>query len=443
MIEKYKLYYRTFLVLFWGAMCWGFVTEEILTPLDKLENAFFLLLDAILLVLGLCLTRTKKDVAVLLSFTAIAVLSTLILNHLSLMNFINGARDFFGLLFTIPILRFFLTGDRAQEFKAKFDKQLKIWMWIQAFCLVWQFIKYGATDHGGGSMGNGASGMVSMLLYLISYYLTVQNWDFNDYLGSLRRNKWNVILLLPTYLNETKISFVLLFLYFLLLYKPTRSSIIKFVYVIPVAIAVCAGVLNIYFKATGFDPEDVLSWEFVEDYFVGTDIDYNIEIALLIQDGHFDDDLDSYWMLDIQRFAKFPLISEPLSETSGGQLFGAGLGQFKGGTMVDETAFMRKYRWILQGSRPWTFTVWVQLGFAGLVWFFWMFITDCFCKVKYNFEIKRMYLFVGACLILTLIYNEAFRYFYFCFGFFYPVFAIRLFHPKDSDDPAQIENYDS
>ena len=434
MIEKYKLYYRTFLVLFWGAMCWGFVTEEWLTFLDKLENVFFLGMDVILLVLGLCLLRTKKDFIVLLSYTLLALFSTCVLNQLSVLTVFNGSRDFFGLLFMVPVLTFFLTGERADEFKAKFDRQLKIWLFIQAFCVTWQFVRHGANDWGGGSMGWGASGMVSMLIYLISYYLSVQNWDFDDYVGSLRRNKWNIILLYPTFLNETKISFVLLVMYFVLLYRPSRSAILKFVYVIPVIIGVGIGLINVYLNVTEQDADEVLTMDFIEDYFFGLELEANIELALMIQDGFFDDELDpdNPWILDIQRIAKLQLITEPLSKTEGGLMFGAGLGQFKGGTMVDQMPFMRTNKWLLQGSRPWLFTVFVQLGFAGLIWFFTVFAFDCYTGVRRTPELTRMYVFLTGCLLLMLVYNEALRYYYFCAAYFYLFFAIRRYKPSEA-----------
>lgn len=434
MLNKYNLYYRTFLVLFWGAMCWGFVTEEFLTFLAPLENAFFLLMDVVLLVLGLVLLRRKKDLAILLSFCAIALVSTVVVNRLSFFTLFNGSRDFFGIIFVVPILAFFLSGERASEFKASFDKQLRIWMFVQAFCLVWQIIRYGANDHGGGSMGYGASGMVSMLMYLVSYYLTIQNWDFNDYWGSFKRNKWNIILLLATYLNETKISFVLLVLYFLLLYRPSRNTILKLVYILPIIVVALIGIGNLYLRVTNQEADKVLTWEFFSDYLAGSDMDDKIELAYQIQDGYFDDELETAWILDIERLAKLQLIVDPLEKTNGGLLLGAGLGQFKGGTIVSETPFMRTNKWLLQGSRPWVFTIFVQLGFVGLIWFFSAFYFDCYHRVSRTSSLTRLYLFLTACMAFMLIYNEAFRYYYFCIVYFYLFFAIRLVKAPESKE---------
>lgn len=439
MLEKYKFCYRLFLGIFWGSMCWGFVTQEFLPFLIPLTKAFNALVEVAVLIFGLALLKDTKDKIVVVSFVLISFISTFLLNRLSMFSYLMGVRDFIGLIAVYPILRFFLTGENAQYFKANFDKQLRFWLWVQAFCLVWQFIRYGANDAGGGSMGYGASGMVSMLIYLISFYLSLQNWDFNDYFGSIRRNKWNLILLLPTYLNETKISFILLGLYFILLYKPTRSALVKFVYVIPVLIALGAGLITLYLRTTNQDSDYVLSWQFVNDYFNGDDIDELIEVALLIQDGYFDDDLEYenlVWVLDLPRVSKLKLVMEPLSKTPGGIWMGAGVGQLKGETTGAANEFSRKYKWLLQGTRPWSFTVIVQIGLIGMIWFLWSFISECFCGVNYNRRIKRLYIFIGICTFLMLIYNEAFRYCYFCIPFFYLIFAIRLYKPNENEQLA-------
>lgn len=444
MINKYNFYYRFFVILFWVSMCFNFVVEEFFVPLKSLEFAFSVFVQFAFALLGLLLLRNKHDILVIGAFLAITVLSTLIINGLPVKMFINGLRNFFALLFAIPVIRFFVTGPGAAEFKARFDKQLQIWLYIQAVCVMWQFFKYGANDAGGGSMGYGASGMVSMLIYLISYYLVVQKWDFDDFLGSLRRNYANVLLLLPTFFNETKISFVLLILYFLLLYKPSRSAILKVIYVVPVVIALGAGLIATYLHATGADADYVLSMDFVDAYFFGAEMDETIEIAMDVQDGYYDDGLEEgqVWLLDIARLAKFPLTIPELEKTPGGLVLGAGLGNLNGGKRMGESDFSRKNRWMLIGSRPWSFTLLVETGFCGIIWFFWMVISGFFCGFKYSFFSKRMYFYLGICIFLMLFYNEALWYVNFCIPFFYLGFAVRLVDKgRESSESSIKEAY--
>lgn len=430
MIDKYKLYTRTFFVLFWVAMCIAFVSEELIPPLASIRNHLMLGLDAVLLILGIILTRSKKDRIFIGTFLVIALISNFFLNRLPFTVFFNGLRDFFGLLFVIPVLRTFLTGPRAYQFRDQFDKQLKIWLLLQAICLVWQFLKYGANDHGGGTIGFGGSGMVSMLIYIVSYYLVIQRWDFNDYKTSLLKNKWYLLALIPTFLNETKVSFIMIVVYAILLYKPTKETLLKLIYVIPVLVLLGIGVMKLYVNTTNQEEDEVFSWEFITSYIKGDEgeIDYFVDLALLMQDGFFDDDLayeETAWAVDIQRMAKIVLVLEPLKKTGGGLIFGAGIGQFKGLTLTDMTPFMREYKWLLQGSRPWVFFMGVQLGLMGLIWFFLMFFSDTYFGYKSNGKIKRMGWLIFTAFAIMMFYNDAFRYYYFCMTFFYVVFAIR------------------
>lgn len=434
MIDKYKFYYRTFVVVFWIQMCYGFFCEELFPPLIPLRNILFLFLDIIFFILGICVIRTKKDVTVFLSFIFIGILSTIVVNRLSIICFFNGTREFLGLLFAAPIFNYFLNRHDSEEFKKRFDKQLKIFLYIQAFCLVWQFIRYGANDHGGGSLGNLQSGAISMLIYFVSFYLSLQNWDFNDYWASIKNNKWNIILLFPTFLNETKISFILLFLYFVLLYKPNKSTILKLFYIIPVTIGLFFVFGNLYLEATGQD-SDKFTIDYFYDYLYGEDLGDLVEIGLNVQDGLYDMTDTGTWTQDIPRFGKLALMFGAVDSTRGGSLFGAGLGQFKGGKMVDTTRFAKEYEWLLLGSRPWLFFVFIQLGFIGIVWFFAMIIAQLLKGKKMIFPGKKIIIYVSIALFFVLFYNDSLRFLDVCLVTYYIVYSIRrIYNVSDVDD---------
>lgn len=133
-IDKYKLVYRVFIVTFWVMWCWGFVSEQLIPPLDRLDSYQLVLTDGIIILLGLATLRNRGDVLVMASFYLMAFGSTILFNKLSMFDFLNGSRDFIGLLFMMPILRWFFTGEHAEDFTRKFDKQLLVWMYVQAFC---------------------------------------------------------------------------------------------------------------------------------------------------------------------------------------------------------------------------------------------------------------------------------------------------------------------
>lgn len=421
MLEKYKVYYRTLFAIFWVFMCFGFVSEELLPFLKSLKSPIFALADFSFLFLGIICLRRKSDLYIILSFVLVSVISTIIVNRLSLTTYINGSRDFFGLLFALPVVFFFLTGPHAKDFKKRFDKQLFIWLCLQPFCMVWQFMKYGAGDHGGGSIGNMESGICSIFIYTISFYLVYQKWDYNNYGRSLRDNWIYIFLLFPTFLNETKASFIYLALYFVLLYKPNKSTILKIVYIVPIAIVAFIGLGQLYAKAT-HQEDTTFDEDFFITYFIGFegDIEWLQDMYYKLEDGEFDFLWDNeLWNIDVPRFAKIMLMFDLVKDCKGGMVCGAGIGQLKGQTNLGVTDFFKKNAWIIGGSKPWLFYLFIQLGFLGYLWFFPSIYYQYFSGPKMRFPGYQILIFILACSILMLFYGDSFRKINFCLIFFY------------------------
>ncbi len=419
MVEKYKLYYRLFIVLLWFPMVWGFVSQELLPILEPLSRPLFLLADILFLGLGCLLLRKKDDILVVGTFAVIGCISTIWINHESVLSWFNGSRSYLGLLFAVPVLRYFMTFKYSGDFKNSIDRQLKFWLWLQAFCIVWQVVKYGAGDRVGGSIGNWGSGMVSMLIYLVSFYLVSQNWDSKAYLKSLYNNRCYILLLIPSFLNETKVSFILFALYFLLLLRVDRTLWAKMIFIIPVFVTAIIGVGTIYFQVTKLDSERVLSKEFMQDYLYGLDLDQIVELALLVHDKEIEPDSSEWWAVDVPRFSKIALVIPVLSEHDGGVMFGAGLGQFKGGQMVEQTSFYKNNAWLLQGTKPWAFFVLVELGVVGLCWLFPALYRAVIFRRKLGMLPKRMQAFVTITVSIILVYNDSLSSYGYCLFLFY------------------------
>lgn len=428
MIDRYKLYFRTFLITFWVAQCFGFVSEELLPPINALRSPVLFLCDMVILLLGIVtlrINRNKGDNRVVGSFAVIAVVSTLLVNREGFLMLFNGLRDFIGLLFILPILRYFFTCRKGGEsYVRSFDRQLMVYLWLQAVCVTWQFIKYGAGDNVGGTMGEGASGVVSTCIYFVSFYLMTKRWDANK---SYFHNLWNnfilVFLLYPSFLNETKISFIFLLCYFLLLMKLDRTAVRKFVVAIPALFAILAILFPIYLDVTDQDADRVLSEEFFDDYlFGGEDLDRMVEVALLVQDGTIEIDASDVWSVDIPRFTKILWLPQTLEDSKGGMIFGAGLGQFKGGQSVEMSRFAKDNQWALLGSRPWSFFVIVQLGLLGFIWYIATAVRILnYKRLSYAFA-KNIKIYLTVILFLILFYNESLRTFQFCTILFYIAF---------------------
>ena len=415
MIDRYKFLSGLFFGAMWALLTFGFISEELLPPLASLRSLVFFLCDTIFLVLGIYSLRNKRDIFVVVTFLFIGITSC-VLNHIGLLFGLNGARDFFGLLFAVPICRLFLTSKYRERFIESFDKQLLIFLIIQAFCMTWQFVRYGANDHGGGCMGFGFSGIASTLIYIISFYLISKRWKYGNYWGEMVRNKLYFFLLYPTFLNETKISFVFLLAYFLLLLPFEWKTALKILISLPIMIGAMVGIGIAYLFITGQSVESVFTQAAMDDYLIGEDPEELLDLAQYVQDGTYD--IEDIGVLDIPRFTKIFFIPEALDDAEGGELWGAGLGQFKGGSLMELTPYAEKWNWVLSGSIPYLFFVMIQLGVLGLAWFLYTVATLFLHKSKV-FMGLNIKLFILLIFSLIMTYNDSLRFFPFCAIIFY------------------------
>ncbi len=418
LLDKYKLILNTFLITFWVRMLFGFISEELLPPLINLASAVYFLADAILIAIGFVVLKNKWDKIFVISFLAVGYYITCIYNYNSLLFYINGLRDFIYIISLIPIFRFFYENTRSNLFIEKFDKSLYIFLIVQAFCITFQFLKYGANDHGGGSMGNGNSGLISTLIYIISFYLMQKKMDQRNYIKSLLDNKILIFLLFPTFLNETKISFIYLFLYFILLIPLDNKSIIKFCITLPIVLLLLPVVSSVYMSATGSN-QDLLDWDYYwEEYLLADESGGNdiLEWAEYLYDN---EELDDGIVADIPRFTKYLLLPEINSHYPGHTVTGYGIGQFKGGTNIANSKFYSENEWMLRGTVPYGFHAYIQIGFFSILFFvlFWIRVyslKDKNARINPNIQIYLWFL-----AILFLCYNDFYRYAFVCIVFFY------------------------
>lgn len=403
MVEKYKLYSGLLFGSIWVILCQGFIATEI-PAFEVMIPILNLLTDAVFILLGVWATRSKRDIFITVSFFAIVLISKY-LNHQSLFVMVNGCRTYIGLLMCAPIIRYLLHSKYAEDFTRRMDSLCWTFLYLQAFCITWQFIRYGANDYGGGSFGWGGSGQVSTLIYIISFYLLSKRWDFSKkWMTNFRENKANFILLYPTFLNETKISFIFIMIYFLLLYPIDRKYVLKVLAVFPLVFVLLAGVFYVYLSATEQDSDSVLNKEFLDIYlFGGEDPQELIELAKVYQEEQIQDDY--LWAVDLPRFTKIFAAPDILKKFGGGNMFGVGVGQFKGGTYVSESLFAVKYGWLMTGTKPTLFVLLLDLGIAGIIWAIINLITILFTPNKAVFA-KQIRLYLFAIWSLIMVYDQ-------------------------------------
>lgn len=404
-LDKYVLYRRTLFTIFWVWATFGFLQEELLPFLASIRSVLFLGLDALLLILTFTLVRDRIAKFFAIGFLILAVLSTIFVQKLSLINFINGCRDFLPLL-SLPMFKT-LIDKYGDDFVERFDRQLYYFLILQAPCIVWQFLNYGANDAGGGSLGWGYSGIISTSIYIISFYLIQKRWTYTNYFAELMRNKQYILLLFPSFLNETKVSFVFLLCYFLLLVKIDAKVVIKMTFVAPLVLVVMMVVYNIYLSATG-NKDDITSLDYYTDTYLAVDDPEQLMIiGEMLQGGEFEDD---DWVVDLPRFTKIMFYPALMESSDNSQLIGAGVSHFKGGTSLAQTNFAEDYQWALTGTVPYSYFVLVQLGYIGIIGFI-AYILFYGFKIgqKVSNRMLNIQVMLFVVISIVLCYNDAFR----------------------------------
>lgn len=416
-VERYKFYTVLYFGAMWTMLCYGFVSDEIVPPLAKVRSFVALLCDAVFLILGLMTIRSRRDIFMLVSLLVISVIS-MYLNKQGLAEWLNGFRDYIGLLFIVPFIRYMMSrDDYARRFTRSMDKQLLIFLYLQTLCVTWQFLRYGAGDWGGGSMGYGHSGIVSTLIYAISFYFMTKGWDYGrSYIQNLYSNRIYVILLFPTFLNETKISFIYILAYFILLMKVDRRFILRLVMSVPLALIGFFLLGYVYINATGQDADQFSDESFFIEYLIGEDIEELTTLAILVEEEEIE--TDNLWAVDLPRIGRYMVLPEAVSTSGGGLGFGAGIGQFKGNDHFVKSNFSRKYAWLLRGSVTVAFGMVVELGLVGLIWIVLnlasIIMTPNKCQLSRNLK-----LYMALIFAICMVYQDPFRLVYFCTIVFY------------------------
>ncbi|MCH5220423.1 MAG: hypothetical protein J1F20_07620 [Muribaculaceae bacterium] len=422
MIERDPLYFRIFCITFWVMAVGNFVFEEILPFLRSYTLTLTLLSDIVILFLGLVTLRERSDKILISIFFVLAVISTY-LNHVPFVLAVNGMRDYLAFLFCLPVVRYFFICKNSDRFRESIDKQLKIFLILQAFCIVEQFIRYGAGDNVGGSLGNMNSGIISISIIYISFYFVTKNWNSDNYFQNLWDNRLYIFLLFPVFLNETKISLVLLMVYFVLLIPYNKYSIGKILISLPLLIVVFALMIGAYMLATGGD-QDITSDGFINEYLTGGENADEImdlaETAIDFVEEATDTWDESDWAyVDIPRIMKLPLLATALEDSQGGWLTGAGVGHFKGGNTLEKTQFADDHIGLLFGTRMMLIFIGLPLGILGIIWLFFWYKNVLRFRFRFGDKPMKRKLFLLFLVIATLLYQDTFRYIIPCIIFYY------------------------
>ena len=122
---------------------------------------------------------------------------------------------------------------------------------------------------------------------------------------------------------------------------------------------------------------------------------------------------------DVPRFTKLMYTVLLNEQEPGHVLIGFGVGQFKGGTQVQQSDFARTYDWLLMGSIPYLFHIYIQMGLIGLAM---LLAYGIFIAVKRPqwapHRDLNLQLMLLAVVLLVCFYNDMLRNLAFCMLFF-------------------------
>lgn len=434
-VTKSILIERALIGVFWVLGTMGFICDELIPGLDSLRSYILLACDGILVLLGLMCLKHKADIIFIAVLLLLSLTSSIVLNRLPIFFSANGMRVFIGAMFCYPIFRYFMDESyRYDHFVKTLDKHLKVFLWLQVFCIGYQFVIYGADDHGGGSLGNWNSGTISMMIYLISFYLMKKRINPKHFMASIINNYKYVLLLTPTFFNETKISFVLLVLYFILLVPIDKRLFMRSIIVMPImSLLFLLGYTTYQLTYKGevsntVENVDIFSEEYLMEY-IFRDLEDAEEGALWSMDN------DETGLTDVPRLTKFLLLPMFEEDNPGHVMFGFGVGHFKGGTKMDHSEFYDQYEWYLMGTIPYFIHIYLQLGVVGLLVFI-VFLISLFMRHPERCPRRdlNMQLFLAILIGINFFYIETMRDPIFCIVL-YGMIAMSWL-PDEKEEPA-------
>lgn len=414
-IDKRWLCQTAFWCIFWVSSVFGFIADDVFPALRDYRTLVMLTIDAAMIALACFTVRHRIHLLIIAAFVLFSWIVTCVLCHESPMLWGNGLRDFIGLFLAYPVLLYLMDDETSRErFLSSFDRQGLYFLLLQAFCITVQFFMYGAGDLVGGSFGHYYTGQVSIVIYLMSFFLIRRRIDPAHFFTSLRQNKIYLLLLLPTFLNETKVSFVMLALYLLLLIPADRQMVKRFAIILPIGGLLLWLGLSAYSMTTAMNKSgnSFKSVEDVMEYFVAEELEH------IEGDARWNIE-NNRGVADVPRFSKLMYLAILNAQEPGHMVIGFGIGHFKGGTQLAASQFSRTYDWLLMGSIPYLFHIYIQLGIIGVVLLqlYWLWLAFYRPSWGHKRDLNLQLLLLAVVLLLYL-YNDIFRNLIFCLFFF-------------------------
>lgn len=368
-----------------------------------IETTITLIINIIIFLITVSFIKSSsKYLIFLILFILSSTISFLISDNNLMFAHFNGTREIFIFFCYFIIFDEIYKWRQIEYLKIRFSTFAHIFLAMQIPLSILQFIKYGPGDLVGGTFEVGGSGMLTLTIFLLVFYLIVDKNYINNY--RYKKGAYLIVFLIPTALNETKITFVLIFLFFLSFFnfKNIRTNIILGI------VGVLSVVIFSYLYSTNESVqfnnplEGLTSRDFLEKYFMG------------------DEDINNN---DVPRFTKFTISLNKLYE-DGDLYFGKDYGAFMFNNSESRSEFSRRYNWLLIGSLPFGLYLFITGGLFLLILICYIIFMEIFNKYNGNLRINSLPLLVfsTSIFVIILFYNDAFRSPVFSFIFIFILF---------------------
>ena len=380
--------YLYLLIVAFDAFSGAFVSM-VMPGADRIVRVLTFGGDALVLVIAgasLLRNRTFYGVRFFVLFCFISTLTFLYNSEkVGIMTHLNGLREPLFFFSTLIIAYDVMQSYQRETFVKWFTWFLIILAASQLPLVLYQFFKFGAGDYVGGTYGTGGgSGLITRLLFLITFYLITRfgSPDDGETFGVTKVFLFSA-LLIPCALNETKVAFLFLAAFIVLL-TLSRKKAYKAIPFLVLGLTLIF-LLDYYYSATAEDTREVFTLDHLEKYLYSNPTSAG---------G------------DLPRFQRMPIMFRIIGNDIGNMLLGVGYGLFQGGNILGMSRLARSVAY-LTGSRMMLFSLWFQGGLLAVLvvagTMFWFMGSRL---ISYH-TIKRLKWFIFLQLILVWVYDEA------------------------------------
>lgn len=430
---KYKLICNILFAMFWVLATYNFVTQEATgDEVPAVEFGVRLLGQGTVALLGLWTLRSRADMLIILVFCVFTFVGTVWVNHQTIFTWVDGIRLYAGFLFILPIVRYLLSDKQMRDyFIARMDRNIYRFLWLQVPCIVWQFFRYANLDLVGGTLGYMMSGVISNLIYLCSFYLMLRRWDkTKNYVQNILSNWVLLFLLLPSFLNETKVSLVFMLMYFFFLIPMDRKFVKRLIWILPIIFVVMTGAVYLYISVVG-GKSYIYDSASAAKYLVGD------EAALHVVEGIMEHNELSD-ANDFPRGLKLLVTPAIMNRNPPAWIWGYGIGQYKVGDSANKVPFAKQYQWLLIGTMMQGHVFWLETGLVGvgLYIIYWFVVMQVFRRrARRN---RQLQWFLGLNVALVTVYNTPFLVIPFCIIFFYILLVCIYWNSLPAYKPVRL-----